>query len=147
MNLGTGTRPTPHLLDLTAKSSRSWGCLAIGTDPGRVTGWIGVAVDREQLTADGACVRPGQEQHEFGDVCGVDELLDRLVDHGLTPYFVQERPLASARPCSTRSIRSPATAPGWMVLEVMPSLPSSMASVLAEPTSPRFVVEYAIRSG
>ncbi len=46
-----------------------------------------------------------------------------------------EIPAASAPPDITRHIRSPSTEPGRMASAVMPSRPSSIASVLVNPTT------------
>ena len=42
---------------------------------------------------------------------------------------------------------APATAPGWIVLDVIPNSPSSIANVLANPTNAHFVAAYAMRLG
>src|SRR5690606_19677340 len=52
--------------------------------------------------------------------------------------------LASALPCSTFSMRGPATAPGKMALERMLYLPNSKARVFAKPIKPHFAVAYGL---
>ncbi len=39
---------------------------------------FGVTVDRDHLASDGSAVWAGEQQHQRGDVAGIDELLDRF---------------------------------------------------------------------